>query len=110
MAVSQSREIAQSPLYIGEVEVYPFTLSFDGFVPEDVTALTDPVVTMLDVTDGDEDDVSNSCLTGTAIFTNLLMSGVFIENLDRDHVYILKCQGEGGGGTYEQWASVFGER
>lgn len=111
MAQSTSRKIKESPLYIGKNETIPYTLNFAGYVPTTVTALTSPTVTLYDVTNGEPGtDVSGTKLTGSASFTDLLMTLKLITGLAPDRKYLLRCQGQGGGGTYELWAEVYGER
>lgn len=111
MAQSISRKIKESPLYIGKNETIPYTLDFAGYVPTAVTSLSSPSVTLYDVTNGEPgDDVSTTKLTGAASFTNLVMTLKLITGLAPDRKYLLRCRGTGGGGTYELWAEVYGER
>jgi len=110
MAVSATRKIKESPIYIGANETIPKTLNFADFVPSGVTALTSPVVTLYDITDGEPGtDVSSTNLSGSPTFASLVMTLPLITALTKDHIYLLRARGSGGGGTYEAWGEVRGE-
>ena len=111
MTVTYSRKIRESPLFIGKNEVIPYTLTFSGFDPAAVTTLTSPTCTLFDITSGEPGtDVSGTKLTGTASFSGVIMTLKLISGLADGSRYLLRCQGQGGGGTYELWAEVIGER
>lgn len=113
MGTSLSRQIKESPLYIGKNETTPYVLRFTGSLPEEITSLSSPVCTLHDVTHAPEGsdgvDVSSTKLVGSPTFSGLVMTLPLITGLIRDHKYILRCRGSGGGSTFERWAEVYGE-
>lgn len=111
MEQSHTRKIKESPFYIGKNETIPFTLDFAGFVPAAVTSLTSAVVTLHDITRGEPGmDMSSTKLSGSPSFTNLVLTLPLITGLADGAHYLLRCRGTGGGGTYELWGIVRGER
>jgi hypothetical protein len=107
---SYTRRIAEAPLYIGQNEEIPYTLTFSGFVPAAVTTLATPVCTLHDVTAGEPGvSVGATKLSGSPTFSGVVMTLPLIIDLVREHKYLLRCRGTGGGGTYELWGEVFGE-
>ena len=111
MEASLTRKIAESPIYIGKNETIPYTVDFAGFVPTAVTTLTTPVVTLHDVTRGEPGtDVSSTKLSGSPSFASLVLTLPSITALQDGNRYILRCKGSGGGGVYELWGEVRGER
>ena len=111
MTITTSRRIQESPLVIGKNEVIPYTLTFAGFVPAAVTTLTSPTCTLFDITAGEPGtDVSATKLTGSVTFSGLVMTLKLITGLADGSRYLLRCGGQGGGGTYELWGEVIGER
>lgn len=111
MDPSLTRQIKESPLYIGKNETIPYRLDFSGFVPSTVTSLSSPVVTLHDITYGESGiDVSSTKLSGTPTFADLILALPLITGIVDGNLYILRCRGSGGGGTYELWGYVRGER
>lgn len=111
MDPSLTRKIKESPLFVGKNETVPFTLDFAGFVPTAVTSLGSPTCTLYDISRGEPGtDVSSTKLSGSPSFTNLVMTLPFITGLADGGLYLLRCRGSSGGGTYELWGFVRGER
>lgn len=111
MEQSLTRKGTESPLYIGKNETIPYTVDFAGFVPTAVTALTTPVVTLHDITRGEPGtDVGSTKLTGSPSFASLVLTLPAISGLQDGNVYLLRCKGSGGGGVYEIWYEIRGER
>lgn len=111
MDASITRKIKESPLFVGKNEQPPFTLDFAGFVPAAVTTLTSPSVTLHDITRGEPGtDVSSTRLTGAPTFSGLVLTLPLITGLTDGNQYLLRCRGAGGGGVYELWGFVRGER
>ncbi len=108
---SLTRQIKESPLYIGKNETIPYTVDFAGFVPSTVTTLSSPTVTLYDITRGEPGtNVSSTKLSGSPTFASLVLTLPTISGLEDGKRYILRCRGSGGGGVYELWAYVIGER